>query len=140
MEEQAADPRIPMNIVYVFVGAFPVWVFLIKRDLLVKNKSFRFILILSAALFLIGVLLHFTEFGRGSASGALAASLIDLALYRALHKVFVRWQHHEPRETFIESGPGLGADMLFNFTFFSLAMLISMSTAIGMRALVKAGF
>jgi hypothetical protein len=129
-----------MDLVYVFLGAMPVLVFLGKRELLIKGESFRLILAISLALFCAGLTLHFTDVGRYSTSGALLAPLTTLGLFRLLRKVFVKLRKREPRETFLESEPGLGPDMLFNFVYFVFSFALLMLLAVGMERLAKAGW
>lgn len=116
------------------------FVALFKRELLIEKESFRLILGISIALFLAGLMLHFTEAGRDSSSGALLAPLLSLGLFRLCRKIFLKRYGREPRDTFFVWEAGLAADRFFNIAYFSLAGWLWMLAAIGMIELAKASW
>lgn len=117
-----------------------IFVFLFKRELLIEKESFRLILGVSIALFLVGVALHFTEAGQDSPSGALVHPLISLWLFRLFRRVFVMRFKHEPRDTFFNWENGLGADRLFNIVYFGIVGCLWMLIPFGMNELAKIGW
>ena len=72
--------------------------------------------------------------------GALAIPLLSLGLFRLYRNVFLKRLKREPKDTFLNSEAGLGADMFFNFMFFVSAMFLGMFIAIGMIELSKVGW
>jgi len=117
-----------------------IWIFIFKRELLIREESFRLILGLSVILFLVGILLHFTKVGRDSPCGALLSPLVSLGLFRLCRKIFLGRFKREAKDTYLIWDAGLAADRIFNIAYFSLAGLLLMLTTIGMLELAKAGF
>jgi hypothetical protein len=113
-----------MDVIYIGAGMFVSYIFLTRRELLIKKESFRLILGVSVLLFVIGVVLHFTEVGRLYASEALLCPLSSLLLYRLMRELFVKWFKHEPRDTFLNWADGLGEDRVFNILYWTLNSLI----------------
>ena len=129
-----------IDLLYIFIGGFVIWIFIFKRELLIDEKSFRVILGISVALFIVGIMLHFTEAGRYSASGALLSPPVSLGLFRLCRKVFLRKFNREPKDTFLNWDAGLAADRVFNIVYGTLASLLGMIIAGGMLQLAKAGW
>ena len=129
-----------MDLLYIFTGLFVVFIGLFKRELLIEGKTLRLVLRVSVLLFFVGVVLHFTKIGRYSMCGALVIPLVSLGLFRVYRKVFLNRLKREPKDTFLNSEAGLGADMLFNFLFFVSAMFLGLFITIGMIELAKAGW
>ncbi|CDM67174.1 hypothetical protein PYK22_03223 [Pyrinomonas methylaliphatogenes] len=129
-----------MDPFYFVIGGFVIFIFIFKMEMLVRKESFRIILGISFLLFLIGLVLHFTEAGRSSLSGALLCPLLSLGLFRLLRRVFLRWFKHEPRDTFFNWNLGLGEDRIFNILYFAMAILLWMVVPFGMEQLAKVGW
>jgi len=129
-----------MLYLFFIIGYFVAGVALFKRELLVQKQSFAIILWISIALFVFGILLHLTDWGREVPSGALLTPLMTLALYRFCRTLFLKGLKHEPRDTYLDWSPGMAADRLFNIVFFVLSGWLVMFNAIGMRELVKRGW
>lgn len=129
-----------MDKFYIFIGLIVYLIVLFRRELLIQKESFRLILGASIGLFFIGVVLHFTDAGRYSASGALLCPLISLFLFRLYRKWFIKWFKHEPQDTFFKWEAGQGSDRLFNFVYFVPTALLMMLIITGMRALANAGW
>jgi uncharacterized membrane protein len=125
---------------YFIIGYFVAGIALFRRELLVQKETSAIILALSVALFLIGIALHFTDWGRRGPSGALLTPLMSLAIYRSCRRVFLARLKREPRDTYMDWSPGMAADRLFNIVFFVLSGWLVMFNAIGMRELVKRGW
>jgi hypothetical protein len=116
-----------MKYVYFAIGGIVMYVFLLKRELLVQKRSFRIILSVSIILFLAGMVdlaLYFMGRERYFVSGALLCPLITLAQYRLCRRVFLKYVKREPKDTFLNySGEDMGQDRLFNILYFALAFL-----------------
>jgi O-antigen/teichoic acid export membrane protein len=95
---------------------------------------------LSAAMFVIAIVLHFTQTGRYSASAALICPLLLLALFYICRRIFLRKYAHEPKDTFFRSGPGLAPDMIFNLIYGVIAILVWIFVPLLIRALAKDGW
>lgn len=129
-----------MDLLYIFTGLSVVFIGLFKRELLIEKDTFRLVLWASVILFFVGVVLHFTKLERYSMCGALVIPLVSLGLFRLYRNAFLKRFKREPKDTFLNSEAGLGADMLFNFLFSMSAMFLGMLIAIGMIELAKAGW
>jgi hypothetical protein len=130
----------PMDYLYFIIGFFVAGIALFKRELLVQKHTSAIILAISVALFVLGIALHFTDWGRQAPSGALLTPLMSLALYRFCRTLFLKRLDHEPIDTYMDWSPGMAADRLFNIVFFVLSAWLVMFNAIGMRELVKRGW
>jgi hypothetical protein len=129
-----------MDVIYLPIGGLVFTIAWFRMDLLIHEKSFRLILGVSVALFFIGLILHFTNATRYSASGALLTPLLSLVLFRLCRKTFLRLYKHEPRDTLLNWEPGLGADRLFNIVYFVLALFLFILVPHGMKHLAKVGW
>ena len=129
-----------MDPVYFAVGAFVIVIAHFKMELLIESRSFRVVLGVSVALFVGGLILHFTDVGRYSMSGALLCPLLSLGLFRGLRKPFLKKFRHEPADTFLNFKPGLDPDRVFNVLYFISATLLLMILPFGMQQLAKAGW
>lgn len=125
--------------VYVFIGLFVMGIDLFKRELLIRKDSFRLVFLVSFILFLTGLMLHFTDVGRYSSSGALLGPLISLALFRLYRKWFVKRFNREPKDTSFNWESGLFWDRLFNIVFGVSGTLLIMLMAALMYELAKVG-
>ncbi len=123
-----------MDYVYLPVGSLVVLIALFKRELLVEKQTFLIILVVSIVLAIAGIVLHFTEGDPDSSNGALLAPLLSLGLYHLLRSFFFRWFKHEPRDTYLNWSPGLGADRIFNIIFFIGAFLLSLPLTLSRAA------
>ena len=107
-----------MNPLFFAIGGFVILIALCKRELLVEKESFRGILIISTALFLIGMVLHFMEAWRDSISGSLLSPLISLGLFRLCRRIFLNRFKREPKDTFLNWQAGMAPDRFFNVLYF----------------------
>ena len=118
-----------------------IYTALINRDLLVQKRSSWAIFIASVIMFSIGLILHFTEIGKYSTSGALLCPLITLGQYWLSRKIFLRYFKREPKDTFfIYVGKDLNKDRVFNLLYFIPATFILVLITYGMEKLAKAGW
>ena len=116
-----------MDYLYFVVGGFVILIALFKRELLVQVPSSKVILLISTILFCIGVILQFTEVGKGTLSGFLLCPLITLLQYWLSRNLFLKWVGREPKDTaFVYSGEGIGKDRLFNLLYFIPAFWLMM--------------
>jgi hypothetical protein len=129
-----------MDTLLISVGYLVFAIALFKRELLVKEESFRLILGVSALLFVVGVALHISTAWRDSACGALLVPLISLGYYRLCRKIFIWLFQREPRDTYLNWSPGMGADRVFNIVYFVLGGLMLLFVTILMLELAKSGW
>lgn len=129
-----------MDYLFIFSGGFVIWVFIFRRELLIEEQSFKIVLGVSIMLFLAAIGLHFSKAGRYSSSGALLAPLLTLGLFRLFRRVFLLRFKDEPKDVFLNWEAGLGAEKVFDFLYFVLAMFLLMFLAIGAEQLAKAGW
>jgi hypothetical protein len=121
-------------------GFFVFAIFGLKLELLLREPSFRIVLGIAAAAFLIGFVLHFTEQASHSAVGALLAPLPTLGYFQFLRRLFHRWVHREPIDTAMNWTPGLVKDRTFAFAFVFGSMFIILVAIVGAERLAKAGW
>jgi hypothetical protein len=126
-----------MSPIYFSVGGLVFAIALFKRELLTRKESFVVILAVSAALFVTGLVLNFTEPGRDSACGALLCPLLSLGLYQLYRWVFIKSQRREPVDTWLSWQSGTGADRLFNVAYFVSAFWLWIVVTIVMAELAK---
>ena len=129
-----------MEILVFFFALFVVGIALFKRDLLVNRQSFQIIFGLSVVSFILGIALHFTEWGPNAAPGLLLVPLLSLGLYRGGRRIFVRRFNREPRDTFMDWRRGMAADRAFNILYFVGSIWMAMLTAAGMSELAERGW
>lgn len=133
-----------MDYVYLAIGGFVVYTFLMKRELLIQKRSFRIILLVSVILFLAGLMdmtLYLAGGKRYFVSGALLCPLITLAQYWLSRRVFLKYVKREPKDTFfIWSGKDLGKDRLFNVLYFVPAFWILIFVIGGVERLALIGW
>lgn len=129
-----------MDFFYFFIGGFVIFIFIVRRELLIDRTSQVIILGVSVAFFIAGLVLHFTPTARQSISGALLAPLLTLGWFRLCRRLFVALLGREPKNTFLKSGPGLAPDMLFNLLYGVTSAFFLMFFSVGMEKLAKAGW
>ena len=127
-----------MDYLFILTGGFVIGIFILRRELLVRQRTFRAILAVSWILFLVGIAFHFANPRLYPSYGALTAPILTLGLFRFCRGVFVRRFKHEPRDTLLNAEPGLAADMVFTFAYFVLAMLLLIILSVGMEKLAQA--
>jgi hypothetical protein len=125
---------------YFGVGFFVFFIFGLKLDLLLRKTTFKVVLAIAGAVFLIGLVFHFTAEASHTAAGALFAPLPMLGYFWLLRKVFLKWVHREPIDTDMNWTPGLVKDRTFAFAFLFGAMFIIFVLTIGAERLAKAGW
>jgi hypothetical protein len=120
-----------VNAFYFCIGFFIVVIFGYKLELLLKNFSFRVILIVSLVCFGMGIFVHFKGRASDSAAGLMFAPLIMLGYFCVLLKLFLKWAGREPINTVKNRTPGLAMDRVFamGFVFGSLFIMLSMMVA-----------
>ena len=129
-----------MDPLLISVGLLVFAIALFRRELLVERESFRLILGVSVLLFIAGLALHFNAAWRDSACGALLVPLISLGFYRLCRRIFLWRFKREPRDTWFDWSPGMGADRVFNIVFFVCGGWLWMLITILMLEFAKAGW
>ena len=129
-----------MDYLYFIIGYFVAGIALFKRKLLVHKHTSNIILAISVVLFVLGIGLHFTEWGRQAPVGSLLTPLMSLALWRFCRAVFLTRLKREPKDTAMDWSPGMAADRLFNIVFFVLSAWLVIFNTWGMKELVKRGW
>ncbi|HKR59374.1 MAG TPA: hypothetical protein VJS64_06535 [Pyrinomonadaceae bacterium] len=127
------------DLIYISLGLLVVGVFTFKPDVLIRKKTFKIVLFLSAAEFLVGVILHFTPQAH-SAAGALLAPLPTLGYFRLCLKQFLKLVHREPVDVAYNWSPGLFKDRIFAFTFLGGAFPILFGAIFAGEKLANAGW
>jgi len=122
---------------YFYIGFFVFVIFVLKPGLLTEVASFKVVLAISATVFLVGLVLHFTAEASRSPIGALLAPLPTLGFFRLLRRLFLRTVHREPIDTAFNWTPGLVKDRVFAFVFAFGSVLIIAATTVGMEYLAK---
>jgi hypothetical protein len=110
-----------MNPLLFCIGGLVFVIGIFKRELLVQANSFRIILAITVALFLIGLVLHFAYSGLYPGSGALLSPLVSLVLYRLSRNIFMATYEREPLDTWLNWSKGMGPDRIFNILYFVTA-------------------
>jgi len=128
-----------MDLFCFFSGGLVFTIALFKRELLILKRSSEIVLLVSGALFVAGLVLHFTQATRDSTSGALLSPLLSLGLFRLFRRIFIQRFEREPRDTWFNWQAGMGADRLFNIVYFVSASCLWMFTTVAMIELDNAG-
>ena len=127
------------SIIYIFLGLLVIFIFTFKPDVLIREKTFKIVLLFCAAEFLVGIVLHFTPQAH-SAAGALLAPLPTLGYFRLCLKQFLRLLHREPVDVAYNWSPGLFEDRVFAFIFLFGAFGIFGAATFGVEKLSNAGW
>ena len=127
------------NHFYFAIGFSLLFIYGVKEELLIRDSTYKVILVLSSGLFVVGIVLHFTPQAANWGSGALLAPLFMLLYFRLCLRLFVRWVHREPIDVHLNWTPGLVKDRAFAFAFFFGGAAILMVTMLVMYRLAKAG-
>ena len=113
-----------MDLLYFLPGGLVVALFILRREFLNEELSFKIVLGISSSLFIIGVILKLIGPQPNPGSGAFLSPLIALLAYRLARYIFKHKLGREPRDTWLDWREGMGADRVFNILYFSLALLI----------------
>ena len=128
------------NFIYVSLGISVIFIDGVREDLLIREASYKTILVLSSVLFVLGIIVHFTAPLDSWAAGALFAPMLTLIYFRLCLKWFVRWQRREPVDTTLNWTPGLVKDRTFGFAFSLGGVAILLGTIWATHQLAKAGW
>lgn len=104
-------------------GLIPT-IFFFARDLLIERTSRQIILAISLGLFVTAVLLTLFIHDEHTLFPSLMSPLSSLGLFLLMRKLFVRWKHREPLDTFLDWRPGLAADRWFNIVYLCLTVWV----------------
>jgi hypothetical protein len=127
------------SLIYIVLGLLVIGIFTFKPDLLIREKTFKIVLLFCASEFLLGIVLHFTAQAY-FAAGALLAPLPTLGFFRLCLKQFLRLLHREPVDVAYNWSPGLFEDRVFAFIFLFGAFCIFGSATFGVEKLANAGW
>src|SRR6476660_9196194 len=94
-------------------GLIPT-IFVFARGLLIERASRHVIVGASLVLFVTAIFLPLFIRNERTLFPSLMSPLISLGLFLLMRKLFVRWKHREPFDTFLDWRPGLAADRWFN--------------------------
>jgi hypothetical protein len=129
-----------MDAIYFSIGGLVFAIGIFKRELLIQRWGFKIIFGVSAALFIAGLIIHFTEEGRDSTCGALLSPFLSLGLFRLCRRVFLKRYQREPKDSWLDWSEGMGADRVFNIIYFVTAGWLWMALTIAMLELGRAGW
>lgn len=113
-----------MDIVWFAASGFVLTIAFFGRELLIERGSREIIFGISLALFVAAVLLSIPTGRTPILYPSLMNPLISFGLFMLMRKLFVRWKHREPIDTFLDWRPGLAADRLFNVLYFCLGTFL----------------
>ena len=116
--------KISMDIVWFAVAYSVLTVTFFRRHLLIERESRRIIFGISIALFVAAVVASVFTYSTPTLFPSLMNPLVSLSLFLLMRKLFVRWKHREPIDTFFDWRPGLAADRLFNVLYFTLGTFL----------------
>lgn len=106
----------------IIIGSFVVALGFFHRDLLIQKTSFNVILLVSAILFLLGIINTFfiiNGFVTSFSSSLLLSPLITLVYFRLCRKIFLKLFSREPKDTFLKwSIKRLEVDIIFTILYF----------------------
>lgn len=111
-----------MDIVWIATAGLVLAIAFFARELLIEPVSRKIIFRISLALFGTAVVLPILMYGQPTLFPSLMNPLVSLGLFFFMHKLFVRWKHREPIDTFFDWRSGLAADRWFNILYFSLGV------------------
>ena len=120
-----------MDIVWLAMAGFVLAIFVFDRELLIERGGRTIILGVSLALFVAAVVLTIFMRSTPTLFPSLMNPLVSLGLFLLMRKVFVRWKHREPIDTFFDWRPGLAADRWFNILYFTLGVFLLILLYIG---------
>ena len=129
-----------VNCLYFGIGLSVIFIDGVRQQLLIRASSYKVILTLSTALFVLGVIVHFTPQRNNWAAGALLAPLLTLLYFRLCLRAFIRWQHREPIDVTFNWKRGLVKDRVFGFAFPFGAIAILAVTILATDRLARAGW
>lgn len=118
------------NIVIAFIMGIPLILFLFLRRYLNDKKSFKFILIITILIGIVGLTLTALKVHNDGIFILLIAPIFSVLLYRVMYNFFVKKLDREPQDTFMDFSDGNYADRLFNIAFFPFGLILPIVLAI----------
>ena len=113
-----------MDIVWLATAGFVLTIVYFGRDLLIQRGSRKIVFGVSLALFVAAIVLTIFMWSTPTLFPSLMGPLVSLGLFLLMRKLFVRWKHREPIDTFFDWRPGLAADRWFNILYFTLGTFL----------------
>lgn len=114
-----------MDIVWLAIAGFVLTIAYFGRELLIERGSRKIIFGVSLALCMAAVFLTIFMRSTPTLFPSLMNPLVSLGLFLLMRKVFVRWKHREPIDTFFDWRTGLAADRWFNILYFTLGVFLA---------------
>src|SRR5437016_2177029 len=111
-----------MDIVWLAMAGFVLAIAFFGRELLIERGSRNVIFGVSLALCVAAISLTIFMRNTPTLFPSLMNPMVSLGLFLLMRKVFVRWKHREPIDTFFDWRPGLAADRWFNILYFTLGV------------------
>ncbi|HEX2867537.1 MAG TPA: hypothetical protein VHO03_10875 [Ignavibacteriales bacterium] len=117
-----------LTLFIVLLGTFGLWIFGIKRELFIRPKSFKLILIISIVLFIMAYVLPVFDAFKNKPVNILKLPILALFLYRILRAFFRKMNDREPKDTFwvMHTWEGIWADTVFNISFWLIHGILFM--------------
>ena len=112
-----------MNFIYIALGMTTLLVFLYKREWLLNKNSALALLGWNLVLFILGSLLFNFEVGNPKMVVALKMPLLAQVIFIVLVSIFRKIYKYDPVDTFWTMDTSLMKDGIFNFLFFSTAII-----------------
>ena len=113
-----------MDVVWIATAGLVLAIAFFARQLLIERRSRKIVFGVSLVLFATAVLLPIFIHGEPTLFPSLVNPLVSFGLFLFMRKLFVRWKHREPIDTFFDWSAGLAADRWFNILYFSLGVWI----------------
>jgi hypothetical protein len=120
-----------MDIIWLATAGVVLAIAFFERSLLIERGSRKIIFGVSLALFLAAAFLAVLMRSKQTLFPSLMNPLVSLGLFLLMHKLFVRWKHREPIDTFFDWKSGLLADRLFNILYFTIGVFLLFLLYIG---------
>ncbi|MFY7812031.1 MAG: hypothetical protein ACOVQ2_09900 [Flavobacterium sp.] len=113
-----------MVYILVILALNILYIFYFKREYLNNNKTFIIILIFNLFLFLLSIIINYTNYYNSENIKLLKVPIISQIIYFALLSVFRKLYNRDPKDTFWSMDIKLMKDGIFNFIFLILGILI----------------
>ena len=113
-----------MDLVSFAIAGLVLAVVFFRRELVIERRSRKLILGISITLFVAAIFLSLFKRSMPTLFPSLMNPLVSLGLFLLMRKLFLRWKHREPVDTFFDWRRGLAADRLFNVLYFTLGTFL----------------
>lgn len=116
----------PLGFIIILIGMFGLAIFMYKRDLFIRPKAFRVILLICLIMLALAYILPQFDTFKKTPINVFKLPIITLLLYRIARGLFKKAFNREPKDTFwmIHWEKGIGKDTVFNVVFFLICAII----------------